>query len=70
MSKVKDLRKEAGIKQSFMAKYLNISTTNYSKKEKGDVKYSLEEAKKVADYFKKTIEDIFFDNEVSKTETK
>lgn len=69
MGKVRELREEAGIKQEEFAEMLEMSPANYSKKERGEIKYSLEEAKKVADFFEKSIEEIFFAEEVSKTET-
>lgn len=69
MSKVKELREEMGLKQEIIAELLDISPANYCKKENGTIKYSLLEAKKIADYFNKTIEEIFFANEVSKNDT-
>lgn len=65
MGDVKKLREDAGIKQDFMAELLGISVPNYSKKENGTIKWSLEEAKKIAEHFQKNIEEIFFENEVS-----
>ncbi len=69
MSKVKELRENAGLKQDFMAEMLGISSANYCKKENGAIKYSLPEAKKIADYFGRSIEEIFFNDEVSKIDT-
>lgn len=69
MSKVRELRENTGLKQEFMADLLNISPANYCKKENGTIKYSLPEAKKIADYFGKTIEEVFFADEVSKIDT-
>ena len=69
MSKIKELRERAGIKQEFMAELLSISPANYCKKEKGIIKYSLIEAKTIADYYGKTIEEIFFSDGVSKKDT-
>lgn len=70
MGNVKELREGRGIKQEEMAKVTEMSTANYSKKENGVIKWALSEAKTIADFFDKSIEEIFFDNEVSKTETK
>lgn len=54
-----------------IASVLNLETkAAYYKKEAGTVKFTLIEAKKVADYFGMTIEEIFFANEVSEMETK
>lgn len=69
MSTVKKIRERNGFKQEDMAKLLNISPANYSKKENGTVKYSLPEAKILADFFQTTIEALFFENEVSKNDT-
>jgi putative transcriptional regulator len=64
MSKLRELREEKGKTQEEMARILDISEPNYCKKESGQVKVSLLEAKKIADYFGQTIEEIFFANDV------
>lgn len=69
MSKIKIMRENAGIEQKTMAEMLKISPANYCKKENGIIKFSLVEAKKLADFFKKNIEEIFFAEEVSKIDT-
>ena len=69
MSKVKQLREEANLKQEFFAEMLDVSPANYSKKENGLIKYTLAEAKTIADFFGKSIEEVFFADEVSKNET-
>lgn len=69
MSRIKEFREEHGYKQEYMAIFLNISPANYSKKENGIIKFSLPEAKKLADFFHTTIEALFFENEVSKIDT-
>ena len=69
MSTVKELRESAGLKQEYMADLLKISPANYCKKENGTIKYSLPEAKIIADHFGKTIEEVFFAEEVSKIDT-
>lgn len=69
MSKVKELREAAGKKQEEIALLLDISPANYCKKENGTIKFSLPEAKKLADFFHTTIEAIFFTSEVSKIDT-
>lgn len=62
MSKLKEIRLELGLKQLDMANILDISLPNYCKKENCQVKVSLSEAKKIADYVHKPIESLFFDN--------
>ena len=69
LSRVRELRESANIKQDCMAELIGVSPASYSKKENGQVKCTLEEAKKIADFFGKTIEEIFFADEVSKSET-
>lgn len=69
MSRVKELREARGLKQGDLADLLHISPANYNKKENGSIRYSLPEAKILADYFNTTIEALFFENEVSKNDT-
>lgn len=69
MNSVKKFRENQGIKQEEFAKIIETSKVNYSKKENGNVKFSLDEARKIATYFHKPIEEIFFVDEVSKNET-
>ncbi len=66
MSEVKNLRKENNMTQFEVSDILGISVPNYSKKENGIVKFSLQEAEKLSILFNKSIEDIFFAHEVSK----
>lgn len=63
------MREQHNIKQEEIAKVLSVSLGNYNKKESGKIRFSLVEAKKIADYFGITIEEIFFDEKVSKMET-
>lgn len=69
MSKVRELRELAGLKQDEVAALLEISPANYCKKESGMIRFSLPEAKILADYFGSTIENIFFATDVSNNET-
>lgn len=62
MDKVKKLRLSRNLPQERIADWLNMSTATYSKKENGRLKWSLEEAKKLAEYFDMTIEALFFSN--------
>jgi len=59
---VKELREAKGLKQEDMAKIIGVSAPNYCKKEKGDIKFSLNEAKIIANEFGKQIEEISFDS--------
>ncbi|MBV4425935.1 helix-turn-helix transcriptional regulator [Clostridium tyrobutyricum] len=67
--KLRELRIKHNISGVEMAKFLNITKASYSKKELGSVKFSLNEAKLISDKFNRSIEDIFFENKVSKIET-
>lgn len=58
-------RKEKQYTLEEMAKYLGISKSSYYKKEIGEIKISLAEAKKLADFFETNIEELFFSNKVS-----
>lgn len=68
MSSVRELRKAANVKQECMAELIGVSRASYSKKESGQVKYTLEEAKRIADFFGKSIENVFFDSEDSNSD--
>ncbi len=70
MVKVKEIRLNSNVKQEKMAEILDMSVANYSKKENGYLKWTITEAKKIADFFGKTMDEIFFANEVSKNDTK
>jgi len=64
--KLKQIRLSKNISAEQMACVLGLETkAAYYKKEAGNVKFSLDDAKKIADFFNMPIEDIFFDNEVS-----
>lgn len=69
MSNVKKIRETKGLKQEDIAKVIGTSPVNYSKKENGYIKFSLNEAKLLSDFYQQPIEVIFFDDEVSKIET-
>ena len=56
---VKEIRKYRNLKQSDVAKFLGMSLPNYNKKENGNVRFSLEEAKKLSELFLVSIEKIF-----------
>ena len=70
MNQVRKFRENANKKQEDIAKILNISVPNYSKKENGSLRFSLDEAKTLADFFGVTIDAIFFGEKVSFMETK
>lgn len=68
--KLRRIRNERNISALEMAKLLGLKTAAaYYKKENGTINFTLEEAKKVADYLKIPIEEIFFKEIVSKMET-
>lgn len=59
---LKSLRVQLGDTQQIVANYLNISVNTYNFKENGKYKFTLEEAHKLSIRYKKTIEDIFFND--------
>lgn len=68
MSAVKKFRESIGLKQEDFAAIINVSKVNYSKKENGKVKFSLDEAFMISKHFNKPVEFIFGDGEVSQNE--
>jgi len=50
--------------QEDIAAHLGITVAGYINKENGRNKFSLSEAKKLADYFNTTVDELFFDNEL------
>lgn len=57
-------------KQQDMADFLEIGLTTYNFKENGKKAFTLSEAKKLADYFNTTIDELFFKNIVNFENTK
>jgi len=61
--KLRKVREAAGINQMELSHLIGYSSKNaYSQKERGERKFTLEEAKKIADFFGMTIEEIFFED--------
>lgn len=69
MSAIKQFRESVGQTQEEFASIIHVSKVNYSKKENGKVKFSLNEAFLIANHFNKPIESIFGNSEVSKSES-
>ena len=69
MSNIKKFRESMGQTQEEFAAIIHVSKVNYSKKENGKVKFSLNEAFLISNHFNKPIEVIFGSNELSKIET-
>lgn len=66
--KLRELRESSGKTQEEMAELIGLSSANaYSLKERGERKFSLDEAKIIADSFNLRIEDIFFASEITNT---
>ena len=70
MSKIRRLREDNNLTQAQMANYLGMSLANYGKKENNQIRFSINEAKKLSDFFGLSIEQIFFDDKFSKFENK
>lgn len=63
---LKILRKSKGISAINMAKIIGVKTVSaYTKKENGAVKFTLQEAKIISDFFHLPIEQIFFRDKLS-----
>lgn len=63
---LRKMRKERNISVADMAQLLGFkSNSSYCKKELGYIPISLEEARKISEYFGKSVEEIFFTNKVS-----
>jgi DNA-binding XRE family transcriptional regulator len=63
---LKKIRSENNLTHKEMANLIGLKTASaYYKKEMGSTPFSLNEAKIISEFFDKTIEDIFFDNELS-----
>lgn len=58
-------RRESRMKQSEIAKLLNINPATYSLKENGKYEFTLAEAKKLANIFDCTLNDLFQKEEKS-----
>lgn len=56
--KLKALRKQRGISQEKMAKILSIDPSNYSRKERGEIRIHDSEWQKIADALEVKVEDI------------
>lgn len=59
--KLRQIREEKGFTCEAMAAFLGLQTKSaYSKKERGRVPFTLQEAKKISEIFGMGIEEIFF----------
>lgn len=67
-NKLRLLRKKLNISVSKICLDTGIEPKGYYKRELGKIKFSLDEAKKISNIFKMSIEDIFFDEQLSKIE--
>lgn len=64
--RLRELRKMKGLTCEDMAAVLGLKTkAAYSKKERGKTKFSLKDARKIARLLDKSIDSIFFEDEVS-----
>lgn len=58
---IKDLRQKNKATFKDIGRLLDIGTTGYYKKEHGDRRFTIEEAKILAEYYNTTIEELFFE---------
>ena len=65
--KLRSLRLKEGYTLQKMSTFLGYSSPNaYARKEKGERKFNLEEIQVISNVFGRTVEEIFFTNEVPK----
>ncbi len=67
--KLKGLRVEYNLKQTDLAKLLQIGETTYNRKENGITEFTETEIEIICDAFKKDPTEIFFNSGVAKTTT-
>ncbi len=65
---IRQFRESLNMSQEQFAVIIGVSKVNYCKKEKGQVKFSLNEAYKLSNHFKQPIETIFGCVEFSRDE--
>lgn len=63
--KLKIYRTMKAVNQSELAEEIGVTLSTYSKKETGKAVFTLTEARKLAEYFETTIEELFFNKEVN-----
>ena len=68
-SKLKGLMVEKNITQKELAQILQMSITTLNFKINGKSDFNVKEAKKISNFFGKTIEEIFYIDEINKTKT-
>lgn len=66
---LKGLRAQNNLTQQDMANLINTSIQTYNRKELGKREFTLTEAKKIADYFSKSVDEIFFRKKVNTNKT-
>lgn len=58
--RIRQERIERGINAQVFADLIGVNVPTYYKKEAGDLRFSLLEAKKIADYLSASIDELFF----------
>lgn len=66
-NKLEELRKEKGLTQEQLSTELKITSDYVSMIERGARSPGFKLAKKIADFFSRTVDEIFFDNEQNET---
>ncbi|HDK7162139.1 TPA: helix-turn-helix domain-containing protein [Clostridium botulinum] len=66
---LKGLRAQNNLTQQDMAELIDTSIQTYNRKELGKREFTLTEAKKIADYFSKSVDEIFFRKKVNANKT-
>ncbi len=66
---LKGLRAQNNLTQQDMANLINTTIQTYNRKELGKREFTLKEAKIIADYFNKSVDEIFFAKIVNTNKT-
>lgn len=61
--KLKTVRKKKGFTEEEIARHIATDTSNYSRKENGEVKITPKESEKIADFLNCDVEEIYEENE-------
>ena len=63
--RLREIRKSQGFTCELMAKKLGWTKGTYSKKERGQITMTLEDARRIANILSSTLDGIFFDSKIS-----
>lgn len=67
--KLREIRQTRGYTCDYMAKTMGLTKATYSKKERGQITMTLEDAEKISNILECSVEEIFFADKVSLKDT-